>query len=142
MQTTKSCGLVLISRHHTFSEHCISPQFASCPTTRKMKTLFLLERNNKANKCVGCQMTRLTSNRAARKAQPGCTGDLSSTEKDEKCVAGWGACVLLGIQEQSCKAGRKRAVRESFFHSKKLINKNWKHLNQKLSANNTKPKRT
>lgn len=142
MQTTKTCGLVLISRHQAFSEHCISPQFASCPTTCKMKTLFPLERNNKANECAGCQVTiRLTSNRAARKAQPRCTGDLSSTEKDEKWVAGWGACVLLGIQKQSCKAGRERAVRESFFHLKKLINKNWKHLNQKLGASNTKPKR-
>lgn len=32
-------------------------------------------------------------------------------------------------------------MRESFFHLTTLINKNWKHLNQKLGANNRKPER-
>lgn len=47
--------------------------------------------------------TRLTSNRAARKAQSGCKGDLSSTEKDEKCVAGWDACDLLASRNGAAR---------------------------------------
>lgn len=50
--------------------------------------------------------TRLTSTRAA--LRPRLDAQVTSSNgKDEKCAAGRGACVLLGVQRKGCKGGKE-----------------------------------